>query len=515
MLRAFLPNPFDLIASPAAMLKMPNPPTGTSLLRTETFEDEPLERAVEPLDTPLTPADGHGCLCFSSGQLLERHFVVGASTASEGPLANLVVVRDVRFKNAAHPFAWTGEGALEAFAARDLRSGLAVAGGRVWRAELRAETRRATPTGASWPLDGRLVSLQALGDTLVFVHTLSPAGLQHLLVRPWTDVGRVLAEFEVEEPVLAAAQLASAAVHVGGTRVWAAYVANFDGQMVPRTVRFDLRQKAEERAVRCSMEDVNYRGFDLISPNPQLRFSLAWADARLYYVLNRFTPRQIADVFVLDVEESRWAKFRLPDGLHAPGDAFALLPEPRGHAGGRLVFRRHQEATGARCRSTLFELQVGEEDGEEEVDEAELREDPHWPLLEEWADRATRLHFALLDAAADPALVHSLRAALEAAAARLADPPAVRLRRAAMPLLVDPEDEQEEEEDEEESGEEEKPHRPPPKPLSQPDDLPPPPPKPDSQPPVSEEAPVASARLRPSAADLVDAGLEPSEDEQE
>ncbi|KAI6243434.1 hypothetical protein M3Y99_00099800 [Aphelenchoides fujianensis] len=486
MLRAFLPNPFDLIASPAAMLKCPNPPTGTSLLRTETFEDEPRERAVEPLDTALTPADAQGCFCFSSGQLLERHFVVGASTAAEGPLANLVVVRDVRFKNAAQPFAWTGEGALEAFAARDLRSGVAVAGGRVWRAALKAETRRAEPVGESWPLDGRLVTLQALGDTLVFVHTLSPAGLQHFSVRPWTDVSRVLAELEVEETVLAA--------------------ANFDGQMVPRTVRFDLRKDGESGAVRCSMEDVNYRGFDLISPNPQLRFSLAWADARLFYVLNRFTPRQIADVFVLDVEESCWTKFRLPDGLHAAGDAFALLPEPRGHAGGRLVFRRHREPTGeARCRSTLYELQVGEPDDEEdELDDAWLRDDPHWPLLEEWADRATRLHFAQLDAAADPALVHSLRAALEAAAARLADPPAVRLLRAAWPLLVDPEGEEDEqkEEDEEESVEiGEKPHRPPPKPLS--------------QPPVEAEAPVASARLRPSAADLVDAGLELSEDDEQ
>ncbi|KAI6243439.1 hypothetical protein M3Y99_00100300 [Aphelenchoides fujianensis] len=487
------------------MLKFPNPPTGTALLRTKTFEDEPLERAVEPLDTPLTPADAQGCFCFSSGQLLERHFVVGASTAAEGPLANLVVVRDVRFKNAAQPFAWTGEGALEAFAARDLRSGVAVAGGRVWRAALRAETRRAEPVGAPWPLDGRLVTLQALGDTLVYVHTLSPAGLQHFSVRPWTDVSRVLAELEVEETVLAAAQLASAAVQVGDARVWAAYVANFDGQMVPRTVRFDLRKGGESGAVRCSIEDVNYRGFDLISANPQLRFSLAWADARLFYVLNRFTPRQIADVFVLDVEESCWTKFRLPDGLHAAGDAFALLPEPRGHAGGRLVFRRHREPTAeARCRSTLYELQVGEPDDQQEVDEAELRNDPHWPLLEEWADRATRLHFALLDAAADPALVHSLRAALEAAAARLADPPAVRLLRAVRPLLVDPEGEQDEqkEEDEEESVEiGEKPHRPPP--------------KPDSQPPVEAEAPVASARLRPSAADLVDAGLELSEDDEQ
>jgi hypothetical protein len=81
-----------------------------------------------------------------------------------------------------------------------------------------------------------------------------------------------------------------------------------------------------------------------LQPNPQLRFSLAWADARLFYVLNRFTPRQIADVFVLDGEESCWTKLRLPDGLHAPGDAFALLPEPTGEA---------------RCRSTLYELQVG------------------------------------------------------------------------------------------------------------------------------------------------------------
>ncbi|KAI6243590.1 hypothetical protein M3Y99_00117000 [Aphelenchoides fujianensis] len=339
------------------MVECPHPPTGTALLQTETFEGELLEHAFKPVPVD-TSAHAQGCFCFSSGQLLERDFVVGASTA--GPFANRVIVRSVDYKCFVVPFVWTGEGALEAYAPRDLRSGLAVAGGRVWRAELKAKTLRAEPTGASWPLKGRLITLQVLSDTLVFVHTLSASGLQHLSVRTWTDFECVLAGFQLKEKVLAAAQLTSAAVHVGGARVWAAYVANFNGVMVPRTVRFDVDTVWEESVSRCPMKDVNYRGFDLISPNPHLRFSLAWADGRLFYVLNRFTPRQIAEVFVLDVEDGRWAKFRLPNGLHAPGDAFALLPEPRGHAGGRLVFRRHHEATGdARCRSTLYELQVG------------------------------------------------------------------------------------------------------------------------------------------------------------
>jgi hypothetical protein len=85
------------------------------------------------------------------------------------------------------------------------------------------------------------------------------------------------------------------------------------------------------------------------------------------------------------------------------------------------------------------------------------------------------------------ALVHSLWSLQKAG---------VRPLRAARPLLVVPEDEQTDEQKEENEEESvEKPHRPRPKPDSQP--------------------PVASARLRPTAADLVDAGLELSEDEQE